>query len=65
MLKAVLTRFFQLMPVWFGLGFIAPLTAQILQHSGLVPPMGLSPLVVGLVLGVSWGGLTVVRGRWI
>jgi hypothetical protein len=53
------------MPVWFGLGFIAPLTAQILQHSGLVPPMGLSPLVVGLVLGVSWGGLTVVRGRWI
>ena len=65
MLKAVLTRFFQLMPVWFGLGFIAPLTAQILQQTGLVPPMGLSPLVVGLALGISWGGLAVVRGRWI
>lgn len=65
MLKVVLTRFFQLMPVWFGLGFIAPLTAQVLQHAGFVPPMGLSPLVVGLALGLGWGSLTVIRGRWI
>jgi hypothetical protein len=58
-------RFFGLMPLWFGIGFIAPLTAQIIMTSGLEASFPVAPIVVGLVVGIVWGGTTVVRGRWI
>ena len=39
------------MPLLFGIGFIAPLTAQTLVYWDIAPPLGLSPLVAGLVFG--------------
>ena len=61
----VIRRFFGLMPLWFGIGFIAPLTAQIICACGLETSFPVAPIVIGLAFGIAWGGLTVVRGRWI
>ena len=53
------------MPFLFGIGFIAPLTAQTLQYWELDGPFGMSPLVSGLLLGTLWGAYAQIRGRWI
>lgn len=55
--------FFQ--PLIFGLGFLAPLTAQIIERAGWVPPFGVSALVCGLLVGGGLGALANVRGRWL
>jgi len=57
--------FFKLMPVWFGLGFLAPLIAQTLIHTGLAGVLPVSPLIFGLVVGGGWGAVAVKTGRWI
>jgi hypothetical protein len=54
-----------LQPLLFGLGFLTPLTAQIIDHAGVVPPFGLSPLMAGLVVGGVLGGVANLRGSWI
>lgn len=55
----------QILPLLFGLGFVAPLIAQVLQHvlPDVVPAP--RPLLIGLVVGGAWGALANVRGRWI
>jgi hypothetical protein len=53
------------MPLWFGIGFIAPLTAEMIKAFGWQASLPVSPLVAGLILGIAWGGSTVMRGRWI
>lgn len=53
------------MPLWFGIGFIAPLTAQLIKACGWQASLPVSPLIIGLALGIVWGGSTVMRGRWI
>ena len=58
-------RFFGLMPLWFGIGFIAPLTAQIITAAGLAASVPVAPIVIGLVVGIVWGGAAVVTGRRI
>jgi hypothetical protein len=57
--------FLGLLPLWFGIGFIAPLTAEMIKAFGWQASLPVSPLVAGLILGIAWGGSTVVRGRWI
>ena len=52
-------------PVLFGIGFLAPLIAQIIERSGATLPLGLSPLVVGLIAGPALGLAAKLRGRWI
>ena len=64
-MRSLLMGFFRLMPLWFGIGFIAPLTAQSISALGWASTLPGSPIVPGLVLGVVWGGSTVLRGRWI
>lgn len=55
----------QILPLLFGVGFVAPLIAQVLQHAlpGVVPAPW--PILIGLVVGAAWGALANVRGRWI
>ena len=48
---SVLRMVFAVGPLLFGLGFLAPLIAQSLEAMSLTPPMGLSPLVLGLLVG--------------
>ena len=52
-------------PVFFGLGFIAPLTATLMTRSGLEPSVGLPPIWLGLALGGAWGLYAKFRGSWI
>ncbi len=52
-------------PLLFGLAFLAPLVAQSLEALHFAPPLGMSPLSFGLVLGGVLGGLATLRGRWV
>jgi hypothetical protein len=52
-------------PVWFGLGFVAPVLAQSLDAAALDAPLGLSSLQFGLVVGLGLGFVARWRGRWV
>ena len=53
-------------PVLFGVGFLAPLTAQSLEALSLGAPFGMSPLVFGLILGGGAGLSAKLRGGlWV
>lgn len=49
----------------FGIGFLAPLIAQILERT--VPSIAATPwpLAAGLVIGGGWGALAQKTGRWL
>lgn len=61
LIKAV----FYLGPLLFGIGFLAPLTAQVITAMGWTPPFGLTPLLTGLILGGAFAVIAQIRGRWI
>ena len=52
-------------PVLFGVAFLAPLIAQSFEAASLPVPFGLEPIAFGLALGLTLGGIAVIRGRWI
>lgn len=54
-----------IMPFLFGIGFIAPLTAQIMQRFDIAGPFGMSALAFGLLFGGTWGLIANLRGRWL
>jgi hypothetical protein len=43
------------MPFLFGIGFIAPLIDQTIKHLGLNPTNSPWSLILGLLIGGSWG----------
>ncbi len=53
------------MPLLFGVGFIAPLIAQLLGRVLPGAAQAQWPLLVGLAIGGSWGALANLRGRWL
>ncbi len=61
----LLKQIFYYGPLLFAFGFIAPLTAQVIEHTGLMPPFGLTPLMVGFGLAAVWGTAAQIRGTWI
>ena len=64
MQRAVKGLFFVL-PFLFGIGFIAPLTAELMASAGIDAPLGLTRLGFGLVFGGLWGLYATVRGSWL
>ncbi|MBI1261803.1 MAG: hypothetical protein GC184_08760 [Rhizobiales bacterium] len=52
-------------PVLFGFGFLAPLIAQIIERADVAMPFGLTPLMLGLIMGPALGLAAKLRGRWI
>lgn len=64
-MAAVLKQILAWMPFFFGIGFIAPLTAQLMQLWQIPVPFGLSPIVFGLIFGGAWGLVANIRGRWL
>ena len=52
-------------PILFGIGFLAPMIAAILELAGLSGPFWLSPIQFGLVLGIVLGGLARRRKTWL
>ena len=65
MAQRALRGVFFIMPFLFGLGFIAPVTAEILSRFGLGAPVGLSTIQFGLLFGGLWGLYATVRGSWL
>lgn len=49
----------------FAFAFLTPLFAQIMEKTGLTPPLGLSPLLAGAIVAGLLGTVAQVRGRWI
>ena len=64
-MAGALKKLFAIMPFLFGLGFIAPLTAQIMDLWKVDPPLGLSAVAFGLLFGGTWGLIANIRGRWL
>ncbi len=52
-------------PVFFGIGFIAPLVAQSMDAAGIGAPFGLATIQVGLVVGATTGLVAKIRGSWL
>jgi len=50
-------------PLAFGLGFVAPLAAQILTVSGY--SVGIDNIYMGLAIGGSLGLMAQLRGSWV
>jgi hypothetical protein len=65
MAEMVLKKILLWMPFLFGIGFIAPLTAQLLAYWDVAAPFGMSRIGFGLLFGGAWGLYANIRGRWI
>lgn len=50
-------------PLVFGLGFLAPLSAQILTIFGY--SAGINNIFIGLAIGASLGLMAQLRGSWV
>ena len=64
-MEAGIKGLFAVMPVLFGIGFIAPLLAQIMAAGSIDPPLGISRIAAGLAIGGVWGLIANIRGRWL
>lgn len=64
-MTTAIKQLFTWMPFLFGIGFIAPLIAQLLQYWQVAAPLGLSPIQLGLLIGAPWGLYATLRGRWL
>lgn len=61
----VLKQVLAWMPFLFGIGFIAPLIAQLMAAAGVAAPFGISRIAFGLMIGGTWGLVANLRGRWL
>ena len=52
-------------PVFFGVGFIAPLVAQSMDALAWPAPFGLSTIAFGLAVGTAAGLVAKARGSWV
>ncbi len=61
----ILALIFQNLPFLFGIGFLTPLIAQVLERT--LPSISQTPwpLALGLAVGGGWGLLAQKTGRWI
>lgn len=64
-MQFVLKNILHFMPLIFGIGFLGPLLAQIMQMLGWQAPLGFAPLTLGLIVGGAWGAFAQIKGRWI
>ncbi|SIO20147.1 hypothetical protein SAMN02745824_3328 [Parasphingorhabdus marina DSM 22363] len=64
-MEAAVAKIFEFAPLLWGLGFLAPLTAQILDMMHWAAPWGLTPLGFGFIIGGIWGIYAQVRGTWL
>ena len=59
-MERVLTALNALLPLAFGLGFLAPVIAVLCEAAGTPAPLG-----VGVAIGGGWGLVATLTGRWI
>jgi ABC-type dipeptide/oligopeptide/nickel transport system permease component len=56
---------FRFGPLLFGVGFLAPVIAAILDAFHLTQVFGLAPLTFGLILGGVLGAIASIRKSWL
>jgi hypothetical protein len=56
---------FRFGPLWFGIGFLAPVLAALIVALDITPPLRLSPLACGLIGGGILGVIATVRRTWL
>lgn len=64
MQNALKATFF-IMPFLFGIGFIAPLIAELMTVADIDAPLGLPRIAAGLLLGGGWGLYATIKGSWL
>ena len=64
-MQQALKAIFFIMPFLFGVGFIAPVAAELMANAGVEPPLAMSRIGFGLLLGGAWGLYATVKGRWL
>jgi hypothetical protein len=64
-MQPLLKVLFTIGPLLFGLGFIAPVFAALVEAAGITLPYEAPPLYVGLGLGLVLGTIASRRGAWI
>ncbi len=64
-LVALVKTIFYFGPLIFAVGFLAPLTIQVIQRAGWTPPFGLTPFATGFIVAALLGVPAQLRGRWI
>lgn len=62
---AIMQFFFRILPFIFGIAFLAPLFAEIIVRIGMTPPLDMTPIAWGLIIGGAWGLIATSTGRWI
>ena len=64
-MQGALQKLFSVMPLIFGIGFIAPVIAQSMALGGWEAPLGMERITFGLLIGALWGLYATIKGRWI
>ncbi len=64
-MEKIIGILFEYGPVLFGVGFIAPVFAALVEASGFTLPFDVAPLYAGLGLGIVVGTIVTRRGSWI
>ena len=64
-METAVKKLFEVMPFLFGIGFIAPLIAQVMASAQIAAPFGMSRIAFGLAIGGTWGLIANIRGRWL
>ncbi len=62
---SVIKSLFFIGPLLFGLAFLAPLIAQVMERFGQDAPFALSPIQFGLIIGAVLGTIATLRGKWV
>jgi len=65
MLKMILERVFEWMPVIFGIGFVAPVIAAFMNAGGVHSVFGIAAIYIGCAAGLTWGLIAKFTGRWV
>ena len=65
MLAKLLERLLGALPFFFGLGFLAPLSVQVMAEFGVDTIGGVDMWTVALIIFGAWGGVASWTGRWI
>lgn len=63
-MAVILKQVLAWMPFLFGIGFIAPLIAQVMVQWDVPAPFNISRIAFGLIIGGGWGLIANLRGRW-
>ena len=64
-MQQALKGIFFVMPFLFGIGFIAPVTAELMGVLDVGAPLGLSRIAFGLAFGGLWGFYATAKGSWV